>query len=291
MAQATESRRKRLIQGALIITILIFQFVASIIVVNLLGIRKSILNFQNLTFGNKLVIAGAYVSREAVILVICVLAAMFIFRQPMGRALRDLGLAGNIKTGWLVGLVASLPMLIILSVVGHATLNTNHLLFGVLVFSIVPAFAEEVVYRGFTFGLMYRRVRVGFWLSIIFPTIFFAVGHLYQAHGIWSAVGILAVTASGSVWFAWLYVRWDYNLWVPISMHLLMDAWATMFVIDNASGSAALGSAASNAARALTILLSIVLTLWHCGWDFRKALFTRPFEPPLIAKASGSMSA
>ena len=275
----TNGRRKKVIQAAWIIGILLFLVFIPGIVLALLGLMKSIRSFSNLTFDQQLMLAGAYVALQAVVISICMLSASVLFHTSLKTAAMDLGLDGNFKTGWIVGFVASLPLLIILGVAGHATLNTSTLVFGVLTFSIVPGIAEEILFRGFAFGLLYRRVRLGFWLSIILPTAIFAIGHLYQASGIWDALGILAITGAGSVWFAWLYVSWDYNLWVPIAMHAFMNAWASIFVINTASASAALGGTTSDIARLLTVLLSVILTLWHCHWDIRKAFFIRPREP------------
>jgi uncharacterized protein len=112
--------------------------------------------------------------------------------------------------------------------------------------------------RGYAFGQLYRRAGWGFWPAILIPTIFFSLGHLYQANSIISAVAIFGVTSIGSVWFAWLYLRWD-NLWVPIALHALMNLWWYVFEVDTS----ALGGSLANVARVLTILLSIVLTLYR----------------------------
>ena len=273
------ARRQKLFYAIWIIGILLFLVFTPGMILALLGLMKSIRNFSSLTFDHQLMLAGAYVAVEAVAIAVCILAAKLLFHTPLRPAVTALGLDGNFKTGWIVGFVASLPLLIILGVAGHATLNTSTLLFGVLTFSIVPGIAEEILFRGFAFGLLYRQVRLGFWLSVILPTAIFAIGHLYQASGIWEALGILAITGAGSVWFAWLYVSWDYNLWVPIAMHAFMNAWAAIFVISTGSSSAALGGTTSDIARMLTVVLSAVLTLWHCDWDVRRAFTVRPLEP------------
>ncbi|MEO7041186.1 MAG: hypothetical protein ABI035_02890, partial [Gemmatimonadaceae bacterium] len=55
-----------------------------------------------------------------------------------------------------------------------------------------------------------------------------------------------------------------------------MNAWAAIFVINTASSSAALGGTTSDVARLLTVLLSVVMTLWHYEWDVRRAFIIRP---------------
>jgi uncharacterized protein len=147
------------------------------------------------------------------------------------------------------------------------------------VFGVISAIGEEVRFRGFAFGLLYRRLRLGFWLSMILPSVAFALGHLYEVHGLRDSLSILALTGFGSVWFGWLYVRWEYDLWVPIAIHALMNSWWAVFSVSDT----ALGGHQANDARLLTIVLSVVLTLWHCGWDWRKAfLRIRPEEPVAV---------
>jgi len=59
--------------------------------------------------------------------------------------------------------------------------------------------------------------------------------------------------------FAWLYVEWNYNLWVPIFLHMLMNlSWGLFSVSDNA-----FGGIYSNVFRIATIVLAITLTLFY----------------------------
>jgi len=269
-----QKSRKKLIQITWIIAVFLFLVVVPQAVGRWIGVSKIIAQWSSLTFDQLLQLAALYTIQQAVTLSVCALAVMFLFRRSLLHALRELGLNGNFKTGWLVGFVVSLPMLIIPSVIGHATINSNVLL-QVIAFGIITGFGEEILFRGFAFGLLYQRVRLGFWLSVILPTIIFAIGHLYQAHGIASSLDILTVTALGSVWFAWLYVRWEYNLWVPISIHAFMDSWFFVFGANNS----VLGNTTLIVDRGLAILLSIILTLWHCHWDLRKTFVNiRPQE-------------
>jgi uncharacterized protein len=211
---------------------------------------------------------------QLLIVCACVLTVMWLFGGGALQALKDLGLAPGVLRGFLVGIVATLPMPILFGIAGHAKLNAD-IAVQVGVFGFVSAVGEEVRFRGFAFGLLYRRLGLGFWLSVILPTVFFGLGHLYEAHGIRQSLSILALTGFGSVWFGWLYVRWEYNLWVPIAVHALMNSWWTIF---NA-GETALGGAEANIARLSTVALSIVLTLWNCRWDWGKAfVHIRPQE-------------
>lgn len=73
------------------------------------------------------------------------------------------------------------------------------------------------------------------------------------------------VTAIGSLWFNWLYVEWNYNLWVPIGFHFLMNFyWGVLDMSNNA-----LGGLEANLYHGLTIALSIILTIY---WKKRQNL-------------------
>ncbi len=61
----------------------------------------------------------------------------------------------------------------------------------------------------------------------------------------------------GAAWFAWLYVEWRNNLWLPIGLHILMNLYWALFDIE----SNALGGVWANVFRGLTIALSIIYTL------------------------------
>jgi hypothetical protein len=119
-------------------------------------------------------------------------------------------------------------------------------------------FAEEVLFRGYVFGQLYRRARWGFWLSALAPSVLFALGHTYQATGVLQLVGIFAVTGLGSILGCWLFVRWKSNLWAVFGLHSLMNLWWEVFGIDDS----ALGGWIANGARLLTVTIAILLTIY-----------------------------
>jgi len=83
--------------------------------------------------------------------------------------------------------------------------------------------------------------------------------HLYQSDELSTLVGVFLTTLLGGILFAWLYVEWDNNLWVPIFLHLFMNLFWEMFsVSDNA-----FGGAYSNIFRLITIALVIALTVLY----------------------------
>ncbi len=50
-------------------------------------------------------------------------------------------------------------------------------------------------------------------------------------------LGVTGITTLGGAFFAWLFVRWNDNLWVPIGVHLFLNAWWELFAVSqNAIG-------------------------------------------------------
>jgi membrane protease YdiL (CAAX protease family) len=135
--------------------------------------------------------------------------------------------------------------------------------------ALITGIAEESIFRGFLFGMLFRCAGWHFLPAAGLAAAVFGFGHLYQGGDVMSSLGIFAITAVGSLWFSWLYVRWRFNLWVPIFMHALMNAWWIVFSVDDT----ALGDLTANNLRALTIGLSIIITLY---WNKRHHSQDRP---------------
>ncbi|GAB1858628.1 hypothetical protein MHTCC0001_34680 [Flavobacteriaceae bacterium MHTCC 0001] len=133
-------------------------------------------------------------------------------------------------------------------------------------------FFEELYFRGFLFGQFFRYTKLGFISSIFLGAILFGLVHINQANGIEEIIKLFFVTFFGGILFAWLYVEWDYNLWIPILLHMLMNfAWDLFSVSENA-----LGDNLSNILRLATITLAITLTV----------LYKRRSKTPLVVTKS-----
>ncbi len=178
------------------------------------------------------------------------------FFHGRGNLWHELGLDRWILRGIGYGFVFTLPMLF-----GYAVLGsfTGQDVFSVVVNQLRAALREEVFYRAFLFGQLFRHGRWGFLPAVGLSAIVFATGHLYQASSFEQAIMIMAITFIGGLWFAWLYVAWDYNLLMPISLHLFMNLWWELFAIGH---TAIATSASAELLRALTVLGSIGWTLW-----------------------------
>jgi hypothetical protein len=186
--------------------------------------------------------------------------------KPKGSLFEKLGFRANPWVGLAFAVLCTLPMFL-----GYAYLAggfARGLSITVLVAdNILAGVFEETYFRGFLFGLLYRKTPLGFLPAIALCSILFASGHLYQSTDPRVLFGILATTFMGSVWFAWLYVEWGYNIWVPMCLHSLMDT--SWYLFD--AGHNAMGGMSANVFRVTTVLLSIVVTIIY------KRMTKKPF--------------
>lgn len=179
----------------------------------------------------------------------------------LGIPLRDwtgaLGLDRGAGRGLTFGVLATLPMAIGFATTGTLDRGIGPLLlpFGVIVWPM----AEEVVFRGYAFGLLRRRAGWGFWAAALATAAVFGLGHLYNVtvrEAPWpEAAGVVAITGVGGILFAWIYERWD-TLWAPFAGHAMMNLWWVVFAVDDN----ALGGWAANAFRLFTIGVAIAWT-------------------------------
>ncbi len=168
-----------------------------------------------------------------------------------------LGLNKSLLKGMAFALLCTLPMFIGFALIFdfNAKVSLNLLLISV----IAAGFFEELYFRGFLFGQLYRYSQLGFILSVLLGALLFGFVHLYQGSELGEIIGIFLVTFSGGILFAWVYAEWNYNLWVPIFLHMFMNlAWELFSVSDNA-----LGDTYSNVFRMITIALIIILTIFY----------------------------
>ena len=167
----------------------------------------------------------------------------------------NLGLNHNPTKPFFIALLFSLPM--VLGGVCFFEFNKENSIPNIIAGSIVIGFVEEVFFRGFLFGQLFKYTKLGFISAIILGAIIFATGHLYQSQDTFELIGIFAVTFMGAILFAWLYVEWNYNLWIPIFLHSLMNLTWHLFEMDET----ALGGILPNIFRGFTIIFAIVFTI------------------------------
>lgn len=183
---------------------------------------------------------------------------IFIFTGIINKS-RDifkyLGLRANLLKGFVLSFSFALPMLVggFFQFGLSNDLESTRLIAGTL----FAGFFEELYFRGYLFGQLYQKTRLGFIPAIIVCSLIFALGHLYQSAEPDIISGVFLTTFMGSVLFAWLYAEWKFNLWVPILLHTFMNlSWALFAMGENA-----LGSPYANLYRGLTIAFAIIATI------------------------------
>ena len=170
---------------------------------------------------------------------------------------RYLGLKASFLKGFLLAIIFTLPMF----TGGFMFFQVNHKITipAIIQLTVCAGLFEELYFRGFLFGQIFRYTKIGFIPSILLGALLFASGHLYQSTEISVLTGVFLTTFMGAIFFAWLYVEWNYNLWVPVCMHFLMNlSWEIFTVSENA-----LGGVTSNVFRGATIAFAIVATIMY----------------------------
>ena len=183
-----------------------------------------------------------------------------------------LGLNGNIVKGFGIAILSVLPLYIVFPILG--SFNTDTTLSLVLRKSILPGFMEELMFRAFMFGLLFRYAKIGFIWAVILPALLFGSLHLYQGHDALSSLAAFGVTFLGAVYFSWMYTEWNFNLWVPVGLHILMNGAWVIFTMEGTEVAA--GGLISNITRVISILLAIAITVWY-----KKRNDTRIFRYPV----------
>ncbi len=166
-----------------------------------------------------------------------------------------LGLSKGFMKGLLFSIVAVSPMFISSAIASSVSEDIN--LTTILNQSLIAGFMEEYLFRGFLFGLLFLKLRWGFIPAALLGAIIFGMAHLYQGGTFWEVTGIFFITAMGAVWFAWLYIEWNNNLWTPIFLHVLMNLSWILFEIS----STALGGWYENIFRIMTIAFTVIITI------------------------------
>lgn len=173
------------------------------------------------------------------------------------RAASALGLDGSIWTAAKLGLISTAVLPI--TYVFIAPLSSDNILYEIIDGAIFPGIGEEILFRGMVFGILYRFAGWGFLPAALLGATIFGMGHFYQGNSALELMGIFGITAIAAIWWSWLYIEWDNNIWVPAGLHVLMNGYFQIFDV----GEGTLGSWSFFAIRAVVVLISIVLTVYH----------------------------
>lgn len=198
------------------------------------------------------------VALSHIIAYILTLIPLLIITSILHKSYRDvferLGLSNGFFIGIIFAFVSTLPLM------GYTikfSLNDEILFDTLIIQTIDAAFFEEIIFRAFLFGMLYRFTKIGFLPSVFLCSFLFGILHLYQSNMISELFGIFLITFLGSALFAWIYSEWNFNLWTAIFLHFFMNLYWIIFDIDNN----ALGGVYANALRFLAVIFSIILTV------------------------------
>ena len=154
------------------------------------------------------------------------IGAIFLHR---GRFLERMGLLRFDGKGVAVAFVGSLALLVGLAMNGGSpTIDAHALWEG----AVRPGLTEEILVRGFAFGTLFWFAGWSFKSAMVTTGLLFGLLHLPGAiasGAVDQAAGAVAVTTIGGCWYAWLFARWNRSLWVPITAHLMFNAWWVVF--------------------------------------------------------------
>ena len=168
-----------------------------------------------------------------------------------------LGLDGSVWIAAKVGLISTALLPITYAVI--APLSSDNILQEIVGGAIFPGIGEEILWRGMLFGLLFRFAGWGFLPAALIGATVFGIAHFSQGNSVVEILGIFGITAIAAIWWSWMYIEWDNNIWVPVWLHILMNGYFAIF--DVAAG--VLGSWSFFFIRAVVVLISIWLTLRH----------------------------
>jgi len=167
----------------------------------------------------------------------------------------NIGIQKGLGKGLIFSIITVFPMLISSALIGHIAEDLKML--SLIHKTLIAGFMEEFIFRGFLFGILFRKLGWGFIPASILGALIFGLGHIYQGSTLLETTGVFFVTSIGAIWFAWLYIEWNNNLWIPIFLHIFMNlSWGLFELSDNA-----LGGSYSNLFRIITITLTIIITI------------------------------
>lgn len=187
------------------------------------------------------------------LLVPLAVAALLVGRR---RVFSSLGFTASFREALVLAAACSAIVLAWIAATS-APIPIEHLPIELVRSALLPGIAEEILFRAFLFGFLYRFAGWGFLPAALLSALIFGLEHLYQGSDAMEALGIAVLTGVGGVWWAWLFVEWRWNIWVPIAFHVLLNSYWTAFdVADNAfGGPMAVG------VRLLCIAISVVVTV------------------------------
>ncbi|KMQ66203.1 hypothetical protein ACM46_01175 [Chryseobacterium angstadtii] len=222
---------------------------------------KSIQTFIKETSGSK---ALAHTAAYSITLIPLIITLKILF--PKKNTFSLFSLDKSILKGLFVAFIGTLPMLIGYFMYFKRVESVNFQ--SLFINTISSPFFEEVIFRAFLIGILFRFTGLGFISSILFGSLLFAQMHLYQSSNPTELMEIFLITFLGSVFFSWVYFEMDFNLWPAIFLHVFMNLyWEIFNIAENVSG-----NLYGNIFKILSIILVITVVI------YRKQKHKTPFQ-------------
>jgi len=236
-------------------------------IIIILILYLGIININIIRFKINLLSSLNYYIQRPIILsletIITLLISFFLikFLKSKRKVFDILGLSKKIAKGWFIAFLFTLPMLIGFLFVAPLQGFTQKSLLMILYNAILAGFVEELIFRAFPIAFLHRILKVGFLPTILITSFLFAFMHIGQGNGdISEIINVLLITFIGSFVFGWVFIEWDYNLWIPIGLHTFMNMYWMAFDLNSPN---VVGSYWANLFRGISILLIISITLWR----------------------------
>jgi hypothetical protein len=122
-------------------------------------------------------------------------------------------------------------------------------------------FSEEFVYRGLAVGVLVRLCGWSWLPACILPAIFFGAAHVWEGSDLETIAGVVAITTIGGILFGWLFVKWGFNLWPSILLHVALNGLWLVFNL----GENAIGGWLGNGLRLAVIAIAVATTFWFAS--------------------------
>lgn len=198
------------------------------------------------------------VSAAVTLIDLAVMAAVILLLAPKGG--RDLlklsGLKAPLGGPALMGILLFAPATVAAiqagAVLGDATAAD------IAWKGLLGPITEEVGFRGLAIGALMTLCGWRFLPAALIPAALFGAAHLWQGDTPADSAGVFAITGLGGLLFGWLFVRWGFNLWPAIALHVGLN---TLFLVFEL-GENAIGGWLLNALRLGVVAGAIALTLW-----------------------------
>ncbi|WP_157676841.1 CPBP family intramembrane glutamic endopeptidase [Chryseobacterium sp. T16E-39] len=213
---------------------------------------KNIQNFSKEHFHSK---ALAHIIAYSITLIPLIITLKILL--PKNNMLDLFSLDKSILKGFIFAFIGTLPMVI--GYLIHFKITPKLNFESLFINTVSSAFFEEIIFRAFLIGILFRFTKLGFLGSIILGSLLFAQVHLYQSPNPTELIEIFAITFLGSVFFAWIYFEFEFNIWIAMFVHFFMNLyWEIFNVSENVSG-----NTFGNLYKLFSLILIVIMIVYY----------------------------